>query len=213
MAKIDYIEVANKKTLEGFEESYFPGPAWTTWIHPATKQAYTLTLQTAPQLSSTDFNACFELIEFTSSDDYRKSKDGWKPKAKKKEMRLLDLKYLLVKRGDEIVGFLSFMPTYEDEKQVVYCYEVHLGEEVRGTGLGGILMGHLITIAKAIPLTEKVMLTVFTRNEHAVAFYAKLGYEKDEYSPEPRLLRNGTVVESLKSKFCSCSWMDVCKPE
>ena len=57
-------------------------------------------------------------------------------------------------------------------------------------------MQHLVTIGKAIPLTKKVMLTVFTRNERAVAFYAKLGYTKDEYSPPPRVLRNGTVVES-----------------
>ena len=26
-------------------------------------------------------------------------------------------------------------------------------------------------------------------------FYERLGYEKDEFSPEPRVLRNGTVVE------------------
>lgn len=57
-------------------------------------------------------------------------------------------------------------------------------------------MNHLITIAQAIPSTAKVMLTVFTRNEHAVSFYAKLGYEKDEFSPPPCILRNGTKVEA-----------------
>ncbi|KAL2060552.1 hypothetical protein VTL71DRAFT_9193 [Oculimacula yallundae] len=200
MATIDHIDVANKKSLEGFVESYFPGPSWQTWTHPTTEAAYTLTLQTASKLSFSDFTACFNLIEKTSSEDYRKSKGGWKPVAKKREMNLLDLKYLLVKRegaGDgDVVGFMSFMPTFEDEMPVIYCYEVHLGEEVRGTGLGAILMNHLVKIGKAVPSTQKVMLTVFTRNERAVAFYAKLGYTKDEYSPEPRILRNGTKVES-----------------
>ncbi|KAK0113343.1 hypothetical protein ONS95_013597 [Cadophora gregata] len=196
MAEIDYIEVANKKSLEGFVESYFPGTAWKKWTHPKTSTTYTLSLQTASALSPSDFTACFNLIDTTSSEDYRKSKDGWKPKAKKQEMKLLDLKYLLVKRDEKVEGFVSFMPTYEDGYAVVYCYEIHLGEELRGTGLGKTLIQHLVAIAKAIPSTEKVMLTVFTRNERAVAFYAKLGYTKDEYSPPPRILRNGTVVEA-----------------
>lgn len=48
-------------------------------------------------------------------------------------MKLLDLKYLLVKRDDgKVEGFVSFMPTYEDGYLVIYCYEIHLGEELRG---------------------------------------------------------------------------------
>lgn len=89
-------------------------------------------MQTASVLSSSDFTACFNLIESTSSEDYRKSKEGWKPKAKKREMKLLDLKYLLVKRDTTVEGFMSFMPTYEDDFPVVYCYEIHLREELRG---------------------------------------------------------------------------------
>ncbi|PVH84089.1 acyl-CoA N-acyltransferase [Cadophora sp. DSE1049] len=196
MAEVDQIEVANKKSLEGFVETYFPGTDWKSWIHPKTSTPYSLSLQTASALPPSDFTACFNLIETTSSEDYRKSKDGWKPKAKKREMKLLDLKYLLVKKEGKVEGFVSFMPTYEDGYPVVYCYEIHLGEELRGTGLGKTLMQHLVTIGKAIPSTEKVMLTVFTRNERAVAFYTNLGYTKDEYSPPPRVLRNGTVMEA-----------------
>lgn len=57
-------------------------------------------------------------------------------------------------------------------------------------------MDLLVKIAQKIPETAKVMLTVFTRNERAVKFYEKLGYVKDEFSPEPRILRNGTRVEA-----------------
>jgi len=56
-------------------------------------------------------------------------------------------------------------------------------------------MGYLQTIGSRIPEVRKVMLTVFTRNERGVKFYEKLGYEKDEFSPLPRVLRNGTEVE------------------
>lgn len=44
--------------------------------------------------------------------------------------------------------------------------------------------------------TEKVMLTCFTSNARGVKFYEKLGYAKDEFSPPPKILRNGTKVEA-----------------
>jgi RimJ/RimL family protein N-acetyltransferase len=57
-------------------------------------------------------------------------------------------------------------------------------------------MGYLEVIGKEIPNTAKTMLTVFTANQRGVRFYEKLGYQKDEYSPPARQLRNGTKVEA-----------------
>lgn len=51
-------------------------------------------------------------------------------------------------------------------------------------------------IGARVPETEKVMLTVFTRNTRGVRFYEKMGFEKDEYSPPPKILRNDTKVEA-----------------
>jgi hypothetical protein len=86
----------------------------------------------AKTLPEADFDACFQLIEHTSAADYKKSKTGWKPRSKKKEMRLLDLKYVLVKLNDNVAGFMSFMPTYEDDFPVIYCYEIHLSTVLQG---------------------------------------------------------------------------------
>ena len=163
-------------------------------------------------MSADDLDACFRLIELSSLEDYKRSKGGWKPKAKRKEMRLLDLKYLLVKNGDQIEGFCSFMPTTEDECFVVYCYEIHLAPSLQGqvaksatmdlrltsnsTGMGKILMNFLDAVSRKIPNTEKIMLTCFLRNAKALQFYRKLGFETDEYSPPPKILRNGTKVEA-----------------
>ncbi|KAI9641051.1 hypothetical protein NHQ30_010479 [Ciborinia camelliae] len=96
----------------------------------------------------------------------------------------------------EIKGFMSFMPTFEDGIMVVYLYEIHLVDELRGTGLGIHLMNLLTSIAHAIPGVQKTMLTCFTANEPALSFYRKLGYEIDECSPEPRRLKGGRVVET-----------------
>jgi hypothetical protein len=47
-------------------------------------------------------------------------------------MKLLDLKYLLVKRDSNVEGFVSLMPTYEDGYPVMYCYEIHLSPALQG---------------------------------------------------------------------------------
>ncbi|TAQ87662.1 hypothetical protein B7494_g4002, partial [Chlorociboria aeruginascens] len=194
------IFVANSKTLEQFIEDNLPSSnEWASFTHPTTKISYTLTLHDPSSLSLADLEACFNLISSTSKHDYQNSQNGWKPRSKWKEMQLLDLKYLVVRLGEEVKGFMSFMPTYEDEIAVVYCYEIHLEIELRGAGLGQELMTRLYGIAQNITGVQKVMLTVFVNNERALNFYRKLGFEKDAFSPEPRVLRNGTKVESEMS--------------
>jgi hypothetical protein len=108
--------------------------SWKSWTHPKTGEKYSITISTAKALSEPDFVDCFNLIFTTSAEAYKASKDGWKPRSKKKEMRLLDLKYLLVKKEteNEVLGFTSFMPTYEDGYPVIYCYEIHISSALQG---------------------------------------------------------------------------------
>lgn len=80
-----------------------------------------------------DLLACFALVEETSRPDYETSSGGWKPAAKKREMRAPELRYILVKDpSGSIKGFTSLMPTYEQGQPVIYCYEIHLQEDLRG---------------------------------------------------------------------------------
>ena len=116
-------------------------------------------------------------------------------------MRLPDLRYILVKRsnvkqeeGSEIVGFSSFMLTYEDGYEVIYCYEIHLAPDLQGKGIGRQLIDILEDIGKTAGV-QKSMLTVLMANELARNFYEKLGYAEDEYSPGPRKMRNGIVKQ------------------
>ncbi|OQE38913.1 hypothetical protein PENCOP_c007G00821 [Penicillium coprophilum] len=190
----------------------------------------------AATISAADLEACLDLIEQTSSEAYIASSVGWSRTKKRKEMKLPDMKFLILrgmsdhssnssvqvpkekqseivdnhapsppKEGDEPVassdtgsrnflGFLSFMVTYEDGKEVVYCYEIHLSSAARGRGAGRLLMAQMEGIGRAVGL-EKSMLTVFKSNETARRFYERLGYEVDEYSPQPRKLRNGTIKD------------------
>lgn len=164
---------------------------------------YILDIYTADSIPNADFEACFKLIELTSSNAYTGSSFGWSPSKKIKEMQLPDMRYMILRRGPREVseggsaqplGFLSFMVTYEDGKEVLYCYEIHLSPDVQGQGLGEQMMRRFASIGSRIGL-EKAMLTVFKSNTQAVRFYDKLGYVEDEFSPRPRRLRNGTVKE------------------
>lgn len=150
-------------------------------------------IYTSATISEADLEVCLDLVEETSSAAYASS-SGWSRSKKRKEMKLPDMKYMIVRGSGCVTGFLSFMVTYEDGKEVVYCYEIHLAGEVRGQGIGGKLMGRMEEVGRAVGV-EKAMLTVFKSNGVATRFYERLGYGVDEYSPGPRRLRNGTVKE------------------
>lgn len=164
---------------------------------------YTIDVHCPATISQEDFEACFALIEETSAADYRSSSIGWSPRKKKEEMRLPPMWYLLLRpprqdnketKSGAIAGFLSFMVTYEDNRQVLYCYEIHLLPALQGRGLGRKLMAIFEEIGRRIGL-EKGMLTVFRSNQSAIRFYTRLGFGVDEYSPEPKVMRNGKVKE------------------
>lgn len=222
---------------------------------PTTTKAQ-IHIYSASTIPSLDFEGCFSLIETTSSEDYKTSSMGWSPTKKRKEMRLPDMRYMVLRgppqpspnpqrnhnnnsqtscstststSGDtsevsstseppdttpspantpaasttttttpsphsEVLAFLSFMTTYEDGKQVLYCYEIHIHPSLQGQGIGRHLMSLFEETGRRIGL-EKGMLTVFTANSAARKFYERLGYGVDEFSPGPRQLRNGTVKE------------------
>ncbi|KAL4998797.1 acyl-CoA N-acyltransferase [Aspergillus recurvatus] len=174
---------------------------------------YNISIYTAATIPATELASCFRLLELTSSNAYKKSSMGWSPSEKRKEMKLPDMKYMILRRsaadgdrdteGDSsrskstgrFAGFLEFMVTYEDGYEVLYCYEIHLTPEVQGQGLGEELIERFERIGRRIGL-EKAMLTVFKSNSRAIKFYTRVGYAEDEYSPRPRKLRNGTVKEA-----------------
>ena len=87
---------------------------------------------------------------------------------------------------------MSFMLTYEDDHEVIYCYEIHLAPSLRRCGLGRHLMGIMEDVGRAVRV-EKLMLTVFVANTGGMDFYHRLGYATDEFSPGPRKLRGGRV--------------------
>ncbi|RCI12295.1 hypothetical protein L249_0271 [Ophiocordyceps polyrhachis-furcata BCC 54312] len=197
------IEEANSLSDEEFlQRLIHPSPesSWPEWTHPQTGATYHLRLTRTEALTEKEVDDCLALVQQTSGDAYRASANGWRPGAKRREMRTAGLRYVLV-RGDRhhgpLVGFVSMMLTWEAGEAVVYCYEIHLEALLRGSGLGTMLMGFVASVARRTPHVAKVMLTCFTSNSRARAFYSRLGYGVDASSPrETRELRGGRTVGS-----------------
>ena len=179
-------------------------------MHKDVSTTYNLSLETPSTLPNNAFRACFDLIASTSSADYEASSKGWSPAKKRREMRLPDLRYVLLQQkaekedesgvciydqDQEVQGFMSFMLTYEDGYEVIYLYEIHLSPQLQGQGLGKKLMDMMEEVGKKAGV-EKSMLTVFRRNEAAMRFYEGLGYGVDEFSPRARKLRGGVVRDA-----------------
>ena len=201
------VSATNHLSSTAFTSTYVPTDCCSIAVGDT---LYTIEFNYAGDLSQADFTACFRLVELTSSTAYKSSSRGWKPKAKRREMKEKDMRYLLVKQKDslenvyvedastessipsDVEGFLSFMITEEDDYEVLYIYEIHLGSHLRRHGVGKRLMQCAERVAGTIGL-EKVMLTVFTSNAAAERFYRTIGYVDDEYSPAPKRLRNGII--------------------
>lgn len=158
-------------------------------------------------LTEDDLHACIDLVEATSGADYKASSIGWHRSAKAEEMMDPKMIFLLLRensnpvssarsRNNRIIGFISFMFTSDDppheDREVVYIYEIHLAESLRGQGLGS----HLIRFAELVAQQcgiSKIMLTVFTANTGAKALYERLGYSKDACSPRDKVMRRKVV--------------------
>ena len=179
--RMGIVETTNALPLSSFISRYYP--AALTFTHPDTSASYTFSLHDPTTVAPSDLEACLNLLEHTSSKQYENSAIGWSPSRKRVEMNLPDLRYLLVKpvvpshvsEDAPVEAFISFMITYEDGYEVVYCYEIHLAESLRGCGLGRRLMEVMEEVGRHVGVS-KAMLTVFVANEGGVSFYEHLGW-------------------------------------
>lgn len=209
------VERVNALPLADFSTQFFPPETLVTFasasasVTPSSASARLhLLLMTWTEMPSSQREACLDLIEQTSSSYYRASELGWSRAKKTREMRHPAMKYLLLlplppprsaddegKGGDGgLLGFLSFMITDEDGREVVYCYELHLRLGMQGQGWGKRMMEVMEGSGGRVGV-QKAMLTVFRSNERAVKAYGKWGYGVDEFSPEAWRLRNGAIKE------------------
>ncbi|KAF3936611.1 hypothetical protein ABW19_dt0209155 [Dactylella cylindrospora] len=170
--------------------------------------SYNIELYMSSTLPDNVFSDCFDLLEANLSESYRATTKGWQPKKKKEEMKHPAMRYLILTSGSTteptstdpekiqptFVGFLEFMVTEEEGSEVIYTYEIDIVPSYQGLGLGRKLLDVAEEFGKRVGV-EKAMLTVFDSNRGARRFYEREGYEIDDISPEPKILRNGLVKQ------------------
>ncbi|KAM5443587.1 N alpha-acetyl-transferase [Microsporum ferrugineum] len=213
---ISLIESVNSLPISEFIHRYVPSYALNLTIQLAVnssddtpeeskRRAYSLQFYTAASMPEAYMDACYNLIYLTSSAAYKQSTSGWSSRKKRQEMKLLDMRYMVLVAENEhapegksemppIGGFLSFMVTDEDGIPVLYCYEIHLAPEVQHKGVGKQLLRIFEDIGRNVGL-QKGMLTVFKSNRSATRFYERIGFMEDASSPKPTKLRNGRMRE------------------
>ncbi|KAF3124454.1 hypothetical protein TWF569_001252 [Orbilia oligospora] len=134
------------------------------------------------------------------------------PPEKREEMKHPAMRYLVltvVESGDKssFVGFLEFMITEEEGSEVIYTYELDILPDYQKLGLGKKLLDVAEEFGRRVGV-EKAMLTVFDSNKGARRFYEREGYDLDEISPEPKVLRNGTIKPSTYHILSKAFWAD-----
>jgi len=115
---------------------------------------------------------------------YEQSNWGWKPKGKLNELKSKLAYYLIAQdqQQDKIIGFCHFRFLLDDQRPVLYVYELQVLAEHRKLGLGSKMLDFLVLIARQSGMRH-LMATVFTFNETSLAFFQKHGFKRDFTSP------------------------------
>ncbi|KAK6527096.1 hypothetical protein TWF281_010288 [Arthrobotrys megalospora] len=202
----------NSLPLEDLK-SRFLDPSLLTFTTNANgaAQSYNIELFTSSSLPSEVFDNCFDLLEANMSGSYKATSRGWHPRKKKEEMKHPAMRYLVLSADNGVestfVGFLEFMITEEEGSEVIYTYELDLLPAYQKLGLGKKLLDVAEEFGKRVGV-EKAMLTVFDSNKGARRFYEREGYDLDEISPDPKILRNGTIKPSTYHILSKAFWTD-----
>eukprot|EP01118_Nematostelium_gracile_P000005 TRINITY_DN10002_c0_g1_i1.p1 TRINITY_DN10002_c0_g1~~TRINITY_DN10002_c0_g1_i1.p1 ORF type:complete len:225 (-),score=69.13 TRINITY_DN10002_c0_g1_i1:15-689(-) len=129
----------------------------------------------------------FNLLKENMAEIYDKVgfTGGWNDKKEKRILREDECRYIFAfqKETKEPVAFVHLRFDEEDDREVLYCYELQVSSSVRGKGLGKFLMQILELVARKY-FMRWIMLTVIKENEGAMRFYKeKMKYVVDEFDP------------------------------
>lgn len=150
-------------------------------------QIFRVEFNRSKELSDGRFSQCLDLFNRNMGDLYRNSSWGLNLDEKSEELKNENARFLLLlNHTNGLSGFVHFRFDYDDDdnptQPVLYVYEIQIDKLYRGYGLGKKLM-NIVELVAATAEMDKVMLTVFTQNHGAMAFYKKLNYAVDMISP------------------------------
>lgn len=96
----------------------------------------------------------------------------WEPKDKQGDLKADWMRYLIVKDGSNIVGYCAFRFDLDEDRKVVYVYELQVSSKYQGFGIGAALLNKVDTLGRLFKL-ELIVLTSLKVNTGANKFYLR----------------------------------------
>ncbi|KAJ7706104.1 acyl-CoA N-acyltransferase [Mycena rosella] len=146
---------------------------------------HTFEVLLAENLDEATRGSVWSTFEANMRTMYTASSFGWDPPHKKGELFDPLSRFILVyPKSDKnsLAAFTAFRFEFEEDQNILYCYDLQVSKASQRHGLGRALMNHLAKIGTDFGL-DKIMLTVFQGNTQALEFYANFGFETDPDSP------------------------------
>eukprot|EP00116_Pleurobrachia_bachei_P005675 sb/3465937/ len=116
--------------------------------------------------------------------EYEASDWGWNGKENfRLDSLFLGTKDYRALYASKVIAFAHFKFDFDEEEEVLYCYEVQVVDEMRSKGVGKFMMQILELIGSTTSM-KKMMVTVFKHNSRSIHFFKDvLKYTDDETSP------------------------------
>ncbi|KAL3315167.1 N-alpha-acetyltransferase 40 [Cichlidogyrus casuarinus] len=114
---------------------------------------------------------------------YEKSSWGWNELEKQAEI-FSDKSWILscYVKGDELAAFSHFRYVIEDDRAVLYIYEIQVNSLYQGKCIGRNLLRLLESLATKTSM-NRLLLTTFKSNKKAQQFFEKFGFSLDYTDP------------------------------
>jgi ribosomal protein S18 acetylase RimI-like enzyme len=125
-------------------------------------------------LDESDLIVCLDILRSGVKGLYDESGE-WNEEEKMDDLSAKWMRFLVVKTMEgEIVAFSALRFDKEDDREVLYIYELHVSPKCQGAGIGSELIIVMHDLAKTQKL-DCLMLTSLKCNERANRFYLKSG--------------------------------------
>jgi RimJ/RimL family protein N-acetyltransferase len=104
---------------------------------------------------------------------------------------------ILAELQGRIVGNLDFHAG--GRKRTAHVGEIGMGmlPELRGKGLGSLLIKQMIAWAQDVPQLEKINLRVISTNQRALNLYTKFGFEEEGRRTQEFKYRDGSYADEV----------------
>ncbi|NVO08760.1 MAG: GNAT family N-acetyltransferase [Bacteroidales bacterium] len=126
------------------------------------------------EANSDDFESIYSLI--CDLEDQQMDKESFKI-IYSKNLGDPNIYYLVADKSNSVVGFISLHVQHilHHSKPTCELQELTINSDLRGIGIGGLLMKEVEIIARKLNL-EEIELTTKIHRERAQEFYRNLGY-------------------------------------